>query len=367
MLAVESNNLRANYCLGILLFNDSKMPEALGHFKLVADADPHDAFAAYFVGRCLFVEQKFADALAAYEQALGDDPYLQSAYFAEFQALQRLGKVDEAKAKLGMFQRIAKNPQAETVDIKYTRMGPKAMAMTVDAMSRAPEPKPPLGLAFGNEAGIAGVPLPLVAALPANVAWAAPNTDSERRVPSITVCDIDGDGQLDLFIAGGLTVRGQRFNAVLLRRGDKWQLDVDHPLAKVPNVSAALWGDYDNDGLTDVYLCRKGANQLWRQTAKNKWEDVTERTHTAGQGGTTIDGAMYDADHDGDLDLFLIHSDGPNELLINNGDGTFRSNAKEQGIAGDGRPAIGLVVAPLGDDRVADIIVLHDKPPHEVF
>ncbi len=362
VLAVEPNNLRANYCFGVLLFNDSKMHEALDRFKLVAAADPHDAYAAYFVGRCLFEEEKFADALAAYETAIGADPYLQSAYYAEFQALQRLGKADEAKAKLDVFQRMAKNPQAEKVDIKYTRMGPKAMAMTVDAQSPASEPMRPEGAIFAD-----GVPLPLVSPLPADVKWTAADEKGKSRPPSITVCDIDGDGQLDLFIAGGLTVGDKRLNAVLLRRGDKWLLDVDHPLARVTDVQAALWGDYDNDGLTDVYLCRNGANQLWRQTAKNKWEDVTERTHTAGQGGTTIDGAMYDADHDGDLDLFLIHSDGPNVLLINNGDGTFRSNAREQGVAGDGRPATGLVVAPLDNDHVADVIVLHDKPPHEVF
>ena len=76
---------------------------------------------------------------------------------------------------------------------------------------------------------------------------------------------------------------------------------------------------------------------------------------------------MFDADHDGDLDIFLVNSDGPNELLINNMDGTFRPIAKDRGIAGDGRPSRGLVVGPFTGNRVADILVIHDTPPNEVY
>ena len=94
-------------------------------------------------------------------------------------------------------------------------------------------------------------------------------------------------------------------------------------------MTAALWGDYDNDGFTDVYLCRDGANQLWRQTAKGHWADVTAAAHADGGGGATIDGALFDADHDGDLDLLLIKRDGGDELLNNNGDGTFRSHRRQ--------------------------------------
>ncbi len=152
------------------------------------------------------------------------------------------------------------------------------------------------------------------------------------------------------------------------RRDHGYELDTQHPLAHVTDVNAVLWGDYDNDGLTDVYFCRRGGNQLWRQTAKGVWQNVTEKTRTAGNGHSTIDGAFFDADHDGDLDLLLVQSEGPAELLINNLDGTFRPIAKDRGLAGDGRPAIGLVAAPLDGDRVADIVVLQQSSsPHEVY
>jgi hypothetical protein len=157
-------------------------------------------------------------------------------------------------------------------------------------------------------------------------------------------------------------------NAVLLNRGAAgFVLDETHPLAAVPGVNAALWGDYDNDGLTDVYLCRHGANQLWRQIAKGQWADVTAAAHADGGGGTTIDGALFDADHDGDLDVLLIKSDAADELLNNDGNGTFRSLGATIGLARDRRPSAGVIVADLDGDRDADIVVIRRAPQHDVL
>jgi len=181
---------------------------------------------------------------------------------------------------------------------------------------------------------------------------------------SITTADIDGDGLIDLFIAGAIDDRGATRNAVFVNRGPAgFVLDTAHPLAAVADVTAALWGDYDNDGLTDVYLCRDGANQLWRQTAKGQWANVTATARADGGGGTTIDGALFDADHDGDLDVLLIKGDGGDELLNNNGDGTFRSLGSKIGLA-DTHPSNGLIVADLDADRVADIILIKKAAPH---
>ena len=144
-------------------------------------------------------------------------------------------------------------------------------------------------------------------------------------------------------------------------------LDTSHPLAAVPDVYAALWGDFDNDGLTDVYLCRRGSNQLWRQTEKGRWSNVSGPARAEGAGGNTIDGAMFDADHDGDLDLLLIKSDGASELLNNNGDGTFRPLGAQVGLGGDRRPSSGILVADLDSDRDTDIVVIKKSPPHDVL
>ena len=182
---------------------------------------------------------------------------------------------------------------------------------------------------------------------------------------SITVADIDGDGSLDLFIAGALD--GRTPNAVLLRRGQGFALDTSHPLAAVTEVRAALWGDLDDDGRVDVVLCRPAkGTEVWRQVSPGQWRDATPADFHL-PAGDIVDGAMFDADHDGDLDIWLINGSGPNELLNNDGDFRFRAIGAQAGIAGDGRPARGLAIADLDGDRDADVIVVKAAPPHDVF
>jgi hypothetical protein len=187
------------------------------------------------------------------------------------------------------------------------------------------------------------------------------------RPVSVTACDIDGDERVDIFIAGVMD-EGPVVNAVIVSAGASlYSVDLRHPLAAVTAVNAALWGDYDNDGLTDVYLCRQGPNQLWRQAESGTWTDVTDSTGTGGDDADTVDGALFDADHDGDLDIFCVNADGPNDLLNNNLDGTFEPIGMHQGVAGDGRPSRQVLVTDLDHDRDADIVVINEDPPHEVY
>ncbi|MEM9056198.1 MAG: VCBS repeat-containing protein, partial [Pseudomonadota bacterium] len=71
------------------------------------------------------------------------------------------------------------------------------------------------------------------------------------------------------------------------------------------------------------------------------------------------DVAMFDADHDGDLDLFIVNANGPNELLSNNLDGTFRPLAEASGLVGNGGGRQ-LVTTDIDGDRDVDILVLGD-------
>ncbi|MEZ5421100.1 MAG: VCBS repeat-containing protein, partial [Vicinamibacterales bacterium] len=75
---------------------------------------------------------------------------------------------------------------------------------------------------------------------------------------------------------------------------------------------------------------------------------------------------MVDADHDGDLDLWLTGAGGRDVLLNNNGDGTFRDITAAAGLAGRGG-SIGIAIADLDGDRDHDLVVLRASPPHDVF
>lgn len=356
VLRQDPGNLRAHYVAGLLRLYLSSPAEAMVHFRRVAESDPEDAYAAYYLAQCLGQVGQYEEALIWYRRSMKLDPYLRSAYYGAFQTLRRLRQVAEAKAVMQDYQRLANNPRARLAEFKYTRMGPKGDALAVDLTPASKKPSPP-----------AGVPFAAPKTIQAGAARAHPGaTDSEPRALSLTSVDIQGDGRPELFVSG-LSIAEGDHNLVLVATDEGYSADRDNPLTRVADVNAALWGDYDNDGLTDVYLARRGPNQLWRQTEKGVWMDVTASTKTGGGERDTVDGVFLDADHDGDLDLFLVNADGPNELLNNNLDGTFRPLGAERGIAGGGGGSRVMLPVDLDGDRDVDLVVVNRDPPHEVY
>ena len=339
VLADDPDHLRARYVKGLLLLYGSDPQPAAQQFRLVAEADPEDAYALYFLAQSLAQAEDFQAAHDLFQRAIALDPYLLSAYYGDLQALQRLGLRDEARALTETYQRLSANPRARLVEFKYTRMGPKGNALAADAGPPLPTPAIPDGPAFAVASPVGGF----------------------EGAAGLTVADADGDGILDIFVSG--EPGGQLFSG----DGEGSFAATSFAPGETRGIRAALWGDYDNDGLIDLYLCRNGTNRLWRQSSPGTWEDVTATTGTSGGELNTVAGRMFDADHDGDLDIFLVNADGPNELLNNNLDGTFRPIAAAQGIAGDGGPSRGLVVADLDADRDLDLVVINDQPPHEVY
>ena len=91
------------------------------------------------------------------------------------------------------------------------------------------------------------------------------------------------------------------------------------------NGAGLCTGDYDNDGLVDMYLvCQDGPNKLYRQVSDWKFEDVTQSAGGLDGGDHWGRGATFaDIENDGDLDLYLCNADANNQLFINQGDGTF--------------------------------------------
>ncbi len=340
VLALAPAHARAHYVAGLLRLYLGSPETAEKHFRKVSEADPRDAYALYYLGQCMAQQSRFEPALAAYRKAIELDPYLRSAYYGAFQSAQRLRDRQAARGFLNDYQRLDRNPRARLAEFRYTRMGPKGEVLAMDAV----EPKPaemPDGPLFG--------PVQVLSAQGPGPVQAA----------AITPVHLLGDAGPELFIAAGGESSRIYSNAATVPD--------DHPLSRVQGVNAALWGDYDNDGLTDVYLCRNGPNRLYRQAGKDHWQDVSESTGTAGGGADTRDGAFLDADHDGDLDLFLVNANAPNELLNNNLDGSFRPLAQKQGIGGDGRPSRSVLPLDLDGDRDVDLIVLNRTPPHEIY
>lgn len=67
-------------------------------------------------------------------------------------------------------------------------------------------------------------------------------------------------------------------------------------------------GDFDGDGLVDVYLTAVGSNRLLHNDGSGKFSDVTEPMKVAGPNdGWSTSAGWFDYDQDGDLDLLVCN------------------------------------------------------------
>lgn len=153
-------------------------------------------------------------------------------------------------------------------------------------------------------------------------------------------------------------------------------------------------GDFDNDGLPDIYVTGYGHNVLYRNLGGCKFQDVTERAHVQG-GGFSVGAAWADYDRDGYLDLFVsryvnvdIHHlpqpgsngftyqgrqmdslEGQTDILYHNrGDGTFEDTSVKAGVSNpDKRLGMGVVWCDYDNDNWPDLYVANDVGPNFLY
>jgi len=97
-------------------------------------------------------------------------------------------------------------------------------------------------------------------------------------------------------------------------------------------------GDYDGDGRPDIFVVSKTRScRLFRNLGNWRFEDVTEKAGVGDKGdsaGIWKHGATFvDVDNNGLLDIYVCRFGAPNLLYINQGDGTFREEARARGLA----------------------------------
>ncbi len=92
-------------------------------------------------------------------------------------------------------------------------------------------------------------------------------------------------------------------------------------------------GDYDGDGLTDLYLTRPhGGGRLYRNLGGFRFEDATAAAGVDTGPAWTTGACFNDVDGDGLLDLFVCAHDSDNHLFLNRGGGRFEDAASASGL-----------------------------------
>lgn len=168
-------------------------------------------------------------------------------------------------------------------------------------------------------------------AVKAGVALDSGNPEIVGDHTGATFGDYDGDGQLDLFVAGYI------------------RFDFQHP--PVAGSKAAGSGLCQYRGV-DVMCGPRGLqgehDHLFHNNGDGTFTDVSEKAGVSDTQGLYGLGALFvDVNNDGRPDLLVANDSTPNYLYINKGDGTFDDQSYFSGFAlnGDGREVSNMGIA----------------------
>lgn len=158
---------------------------------------------------------------------------------------------------------------------------------------------------------------------------------------SVLWADYDNDGDADLVVT---TYEGV---CKLYRNNGNFEFtdqSITAGLLQVPQKTyGASWGDMNNDGYLDLYVCNyefegdPTDQNLWNQLYMNNGDGTfTNVTASSGAGDDiklSFQGMWLDHDLDGLQDIFIINDRWfANSLYRNNGDGTFTNVAADTGV-----------------------------------
>jgi len=129
---------------------------------------------------------------------------------------------------------------------------------------------------------------------------------------------------LFLDITAGVLDGNESYKNQLLHGADYWRTVLDGAIGvDVYGNNGVAVGDFDNDGLDDLYVCQGAGlpNRLYRNRGDGTLEDVTEKS---GVGVLDFTGCALFADFEnrGLQDLLVVCSTGP-LLFVNEGNGKF--------------------------------------------
>ena len=152
---------------------------------------------------------------------------------------------------------------------------------------------------------------------------------------SASFADLDRDGWLDLFVGNYVDYAVERNVACVNRTG---QRDYCPPSKYPPQM-----------------------DRLYRNRRDGAFDDVTRRALVGGAHGPALGVLAVDADGDGWLDVYVGNDGLPNQLWINQRDGTFRDQAFRAGVAvsggGAAEASMGLDAGDFDNDGDEDLFV----------
>ena len=136
----------------------------------------------------------------------------------------------------------------------------------------------------------------------------------------LALFDYDGDGDLDLYLVqsgrldppeGSARPKNRLYRSDLGDDGSLHFVDVtDEAGVGDPGYGmGAACGDFDHDGDIDLFVTNVGPDVLYRNEGNGKFKNITKRfVKPTSDGSWGTSAGFFDADLDGDLDLFVVNN-----------------------------------------------------------
>jgi len=240
------------------------------------------------------------------------------------------------------------------------------------------------------------------------IVWKHDNAMSPERYlpetlpPGCAFFDYDNDGWMDLFFVNSgpcdfFTPKAPLKNALYKNNRDGTFTDVSEKAGVAVTKGFGMGvaaGDFNNDGYTDLLVTAYGRPTLYRNNGDGTFADITEKAGLTAPPWTTS-AVWFDYDNDGLLDLFLcgfvnyapdqrfacgdnklgrkyyciprVFKGSPSFLYRNNGDGTFKLVSQGTDIEKAMGKALGVVAADINNDGLTDLFVANDTVQNFLF
>ncbi|MDC7997796.1 FG-GAP-like repeat-containing protein [Gilvibacter sediminis] len=177
----------------------------------------------------------------------------------------------------------------------------------------------------------------------------------------ISFVDFDDDGWDDITVC---TNAGEPVRFYKNTGGDFTEIsfDIDDPMVASKSV---VWVDFDNDGDKDLFVsCETGPNKFYRNDDFN-FIDITESAGFPTTNVYTNSASWGDYNNDGLLDVFLANRDLsqviPNMLYKNNDDGTFTLVNNEALIGNRSELSFQGTFYDINNDGYMELYLINDR------